>query len=765
MANILDILTRAQALRQETALNSITPDRAGGIMYDTLILINQMQLEGGSLLISKVYSSVAAMEADTTPTSDLTGRALRPGQLAVIVPSSSTSSDMGSVYRYNEPGSWTLCGKIGGLPMDTVPTEGSSNGITSGAVYQTKQALEGEVSQLRQEVTGDISQLEAEVNGNDNSQDFEFAIATGSVDYTKTVDVKAGKYNITVDDANNALPQYTRIYLNGTSIGYLKSLTNPVTISADVTTIQLYATAQATNSGDITIHFVDTIPTPSLRELINEANENAQDAVEDVATLETTIENNDGKVFEYTPVLTDGAYIAIGDGDEYPADSYSRSDYLFLFSNVIKVTAYFEDAAGVAFYDTNKNFISAYAKPSSTPLGSVVDIPVPANARFFRVCCRVPYKDDFKVTIVPGTDYEFGSRALSFFLAKEMELLSFKNTDTLIDLGTLVDGFVNTVGEFVSATSYKRTGYIRINAVQIRAVVTASVANVGIAFYDRWKRCIGGSDFSGHSYGETIDIPVPEGTCYFAYCAINAQATNMRIWNLKIGELVNNLAPESSNPCFYVATQEARTFRKILCIGDSLTEGAFDYKENGVTKEMLVPELSYPGQLASITGRETTNAGDSGETTKTWWELHQNDDLSGHDACIIALGRNDYVPGRETTSEERILYMTNIVNKVKTENPQIKIFISTMLNYYTGASADAVNADMRTIANTLTDCYLVDISAYGKLVFGLDNYSHCTAIGYHKLAEYYFHYISYIMASNPSDFKNIQFIGTNRQYN
>ena len=164
MANILDILTRAQALRQETALNSITPDRAGGIMYDTLILINQMQLEGGSLLISKVYSSVAAMEADTTPTSDLTGRALRPGQLAVIVPSSSSSSDMGSVYRYNEPGSWTLCGKIGGFPMDTVPTEGSSNGITSGAVYQLQQEVTTDISQLQQEVTADISQLELKVD-------------------------------------------------------------------------------------------------------------------------------------------------------------------------------------------------------------------------------------------------------------------------------------------------------------------------------------------------------------------------------------------------------------------------------------------------------------------------------------------------------------------------------------------------------------------------------------------------------------------------
>ena len=104
----------------------------------------------------------------------------------------------------------------------------------------------------------EVSQLYQEVNGNNNSQDFYFSIAIGSVDYTKTVEVKAGKYNITVDDTNNVLPQNTIIYLDGTRIGYLKSLTNPVTISSDVTTIRMYASEQAANSGDITIHFEDT---------------------------------------------------------------------------------------------------------------------------------------------------------------------------------------------------------------------------------------------------------------------------------------------------------------------------------------------------------------------------------------------------------------------------------------------------------------------------------------------------------------------------
>ena len=144
MPNIIDILARAQSLMNETALNSITPPRAGGIMYDTLLVLNQMQLEGASLLISKVYASVSAMEADTTPTSDLTGRALRAGQLVVIVPTNTSSDDLGSVYRYNGPGSWSFTGKIGGLPLDTAPIQNSTNGITSGAVYNALAALKNE---------------------------------------------------------------------------------------------------------------------------------------------------------------------------------------------------------------------------------------------------------------------------------------------------------------------------------------------------------------------------------------------------------------------------------------------------------------------------------------------------------------------------------------------------------------------------------------------------------------------------------------------
>ena len=114
-------MERARALRNETALNSITPDRAGGIMYDTLAYINEMQLQNANpLLISKIYDSVADMEDDSAPVSDLDGSNLMPGQLVCIVTGDPDDPEDGLVYRYDgtEGGtsSWTAVGRIGSDP-------------------------------------------------------------------------------------------------------------------------------------------------------------------------------------------------------------------------------------------------------------------------------------------------------------------------------------------------------------------------------------------------------------------------------------------------------------------------------------------------------------------------------------------------------------------------------------------------------------------------------------------------------------------------
>ena len=148
MANINEILQRAASLRDETQLNSISPERAGGIMYDTLLALNDLWLQqGAALVISKIYASVSAMEADTAPVSDLTGQPLRPGQIVVIA---SSDSDNGTVYRYNgtTSPSWASVGKIGNLdPVDSLDSDSTTLPL---AAHQGK-VLDGKISQLGQD--------------------------------------------------------------------------------------------------------------------------------------------------------------------------------------------------------------------------------------------------------------------------------------------------------------------------------------------------------------------------------------------------------------------------------------------------------------------------------------------------------------------------------------------------------------------------------------------------------------------------------------
>ena len=493
----------------------------------------------------------------------------------------------------------------------------------------------------------------------------------------------------------------------------------------------------------------------TVRELAEEISETQQN----VADLSASVDGKFDSLLKYSPNLISNGYVNANNGNVATASSYNYTDYLFIVSKQIKVTAYFGDAAGIAFYDINKSYISGYQRPSTTPSGTLVTVDVPTNAVYLRSSCIANNAANFKLFAVLGENMGEISKKFDSLLGQIID------DSNIVDLGTIYDGIVASgTGAFGPTTASKRTGKIRLNAKQIQVVVTHTEGGRGCAFYDIRGEYISGVNYADYVIGSKITINVPNGTCFFATCATNAYAPLMSVRSLNWGSVINRFMPLTDNPCFYNLTSEARTFKNVLCIGDSLTAGRFDYKEGGTTLEFEDANLSWPAFFAAISGRQTTNVGDAGETTKTWWEIHQNDDLSGHDACVIALGRNDYVTGRETTSAERIQYMTNIVNKVKADNPQIKIFIRTLINYYTGSGADAVNADMRTIAATLPDCYLVDISAYGNLVSGQDNYSHCTAVGYQKWAECYFRYISYIMANNPADFKNVQFVGTNRQY-
>ena len=129
--NIYDLISRAQKLRKETQLDSVSPDRVGGLHEDTLKYINEFQLLASSPSLHKIYASVSAMQSDKSPKSDLTGKPLKPGQLVVIVPANQTDATAGDVYRYDGPSgntsAWTFVAKIGTVPADAELSATSTN--------------------------------------------------------------------------------------------------------------------------------------------------------------------------------------------------------------------------------------------------------------------------------------------------------------------------------------------------------------------------------------------------------------------------------------------------------------------------------------------------------------------------------------------------------------------------------------------------------------------------------------------------------------
>ena len=114
--------------------------------------------------------------------------------------------------------------------------------------------------------------------------------------------------------------------------------------------------------------------------------------------------------------------------------------------------------------------------------------------------------------------------------------------------------------------------------------------------------------------------------------------------------------------------------------------------------------------------------------------------------------------------------MTQIITKVKLENPGIKIFVSTIPLSPAYKTPAIVNSRQEIIDYVEglndSDIYIVDLAQYGHLDDSTAyTYGHPTALGYYRLAQDFRNYISYIINENKEDFRWVQFIGTDKTHN
>jgi lysophospholipase L1-like esterase len=455
--------------------------------------------------------------------------------------------------------------------------------------------------------------------------------------------------------------------------------------------------------------------------------------------------------------------------------SYKATDFIPLNRIMYPLAVHSEVTnvlAKYALYDSDKNFIRAV--PGTNASLTVEDFVIyPEDiigAEYIRLCSCIDNgtTPSIKVYDVLHSQLGMGSVGVQNVIFKEPDPAT-----NLIDPDALIaNRYVSGEdGTLKTANGFYATNYLPMKGGTQYYFNSSYLYRGYCAFYDTDKTFISGVDSVSQSTYLNSPFTAPAGTAYGRF-TIAAQANIPNAWLCEYNRmgtkpptgadrLVMTTAPE--NPASYTRNEIA-VFNKILCIGDSLTEGFFN--ESGGSR-LVMKNRSFPAKLQTLTGIECTNLGESGLTSAQWYTAHSSDDLSGHDACIIQLGVNDQLQSVSESDMDSAL--TSIINKVESDNTGIKIFVATIIpaNGYMTTAMRTRSQMIRDFVAGLNDnnVYLLDMWTYGHTddLLAYDA-GHLSALGYLRLAEDYKSYISYVIHNNPDDFRYVQFIGTEYEY-
>ena len=232
-------------------------------------------------------------------------------------------------------------------------------------------------------------------------------------------------------------------------------------------------------------------------------------------------------------------------------------------------------------------------------------------------------------------------------------------------------------------------------------------------------------------------------------------------------------------------------FRTIACIGDSLSSGEFESKdENGNTRYHDFYDYSWGQFIARNMGSKVYNFSRGGMNAKSYIEdfsivnnFWSNDKLC--QAYIIALGVNDIIYSDEVAlGEVSDVVLTNyqnnaktfagyyaqIIQRVQAMQPRAKIFLVTIPreNDERDEKRRAHRDLLQKFSEIFENTYLIDLFEYApvydakfKETFFL---GHMTPTGYVLTARMIESYIDFIIRKNPQDFSQVGFIGTDLSF-
>ena len=231
----------------------------------------------------------------------------------------------------------------------------------------------------------------------------------------------------------------------------------------------------------------------------------------------------------------------------------------------------------------------------------------------------------------------------------------------------------------------------------------------------------------------------------------------------------------------------AAIFRRIACVGDSLSSGEFEQVDaEGKKSYHDMYEYSWGQFIARMTGAEVFNFSRGGMTAK--WYLDSFAEENGYwgedkkcQAYIIALGVNDLLGQRQTLGTLDTVDLENgnenpetfaefygtLIARLRKIAPNAFFFLMTMPRELDDERCLAAKKGHRElllqIAERLPRTYVLDFFRYAPIydeTFKRDYYlyGHLNPCGYLLTAKMVASYIDYIVRQEPNTFDTIGFI-------
>lgn len=491
--------------------------------------------------------------------------------------------------------------------------------------------------------------------------------------------------------------------------------------------------------------------------------------------------------FQYNNVNTTweiGKRIASnGNITDNSATGYTLSGYIKIPLSGLRYKIYIPISQRIAIYDKYKTLKYLIAPVSNGFLTGVIKRE---NFDFDAEYVRFSTSRQQDYFVVANEDISTllnSSKFVGGLNKRQIDFIVHDELSNLIDVtlctkNLLCQGGPSRKGEMDAISGdYWVTDFIKVTPETTYAY--KDIYTMAYAFFDENMQWITGSN----STSETGDagalsggtFTTPQGARYARFSIVGSGKIDLAYvgergrCEYRFDGSFELRGPSAENPCAYIG-REVSMFEKGLAIGDSLTQGVFnDYSGLSQGNSAIIPKYSWPTQFEKMYGCRMTNMGVGGLSIEGWWQAKQNEDFSGHDFAVIALGVNNAVAAGTMWQQSTTDAMDGIINKLKTENKGIRIFICTTFHgsSYVNARFAEISQDIRDYVESLADpqVFLVDMYKYGTSDCAAFWNGHANATGYLRIAQDIGSYISSIILLNPDAFKDVQFINTDYQYN